>query len=93
MNARLLDTDFWNRKWDTTNRHDADSKYEYFHFYRATMTSPELDPGSEALEARLFAEDEVPWDQIAFRTVRETLQLFFADRRRSHFEFHAADIA
>ena len=62
-------------------------------FYRATMTSPELDPGSETLEARLFREDEVPWDQIAFRTVRETLQLFFADRRRSHFEFHAADIA
>ena len=62
-------------------------------FYRATMTSPELDPGSETLEARLFREDEVPWEQIAFRTVRETLQLFFADRRRSHFEFHAADIA
>ena len=62
-------------------------------FYRATMTSPELDPGIETLEARLFREDEVPWDQIAFRTVRETLQLFFADRRRSHFEFHAADIA
>jgi hypothetical protein len=62
-------------------------------FYRATMTSPDLDPGSETLEARLFREDEVPWDQIAFRTVRETLQLFFADRKRSHFEFHAADIA
>jgi ADP-ribose pyrophosphatase YjhB (NUDIX family) len=62
-------------------------------FYRATMTSPALDPGSETLEARLFREDEVPWDQIAFRTVRETLQLFFADRRRSHFEIHVADIA
>ena len=62
-------------------------------FYRATMTSPALDPGIETLEARLFREDEVPWEQIAFRTVRETLQLFFADRARSHFEFHVADIA
>jgi ADP-ribose pyrophosphatase YjhB (NUDIX family) len=62
-------------------------------FYRATMTSPALDPGIETLEARLFREDEIPWDQIAFRTVRETLQLFFADRARSHFEFHVADIA
>jgi ADP-ribose pyrophosphatase YjhB (NUDIX family) len=61
-------------------------------FYRATMTSPELDPGSETLEARLFREDEVPWDQIAFRTVRETLQFFFADRRRDQFGFHCADI-
>jgi ADP-ribose pyrophosphatase YjhB (NUDIX family) len=61
-------------------------------FYRATMTSPELNPGSETLEARLFAEDEVPWDQIAFRTVRETLAHFFADRRRGQFGLHCADI-
>jgi ADP-ribose pyrophosphatase YjhB (NUDIX family) len=61
-------------------------------FYLATMTSPHLDPGSETLEARLFREDEVPWEQIAFRTVRETLQHFFADRRRGQFGFHFADI-
>jgi ADP-ribose pyrophosphatase YjhB (NUDIX family) len=61
-------------------------------FYLATMTSTALDPGSETLEARLFREDEVPWDQIAFRTVRETLRLFFADRRDAHFRFHVADI-
>jgi ADP-ribose pyrophosphatase YjhB (NUDIX family) len=61
-------------------------------FYLATMTSPELAPGSETLEARLFTEDEVPWDQIAFRTVRETLQHFYADRRRGRFELHCADI-
>jgi ADP-ribose pyrophosphatase YjhB (NUDIX family) len=61
-------------------------------FYRATMTSPELNPGTESLEARLFAEHEVPWDEIAFRTVRETLRLFFADRQRGQFELHCADI-
>ena len=61
-------------------------------FYLATLTSTELDPGTETLEARLFREDEIPWDQIAFRTVRETLQFFFADRRRAHFDVHVADI-
>ena len=61
-------------------------------FYLATMLSPALDPGSETLEARLFREDEVPWDAIAFRTVRETLQHFFADRRRGVFELHCGDI-
>jgi ADP-ribose pyrophosphatase YjhB (NUDIX family) len=61
-------------------------------FYLAIMTSPALNPGSETLEARLFAEDEVPWDQIAFRTVRETLQHFFADRRRGEFGIHCGDI-
>jgi len=61
-------------------------------FYLATMTSPELNPGSETLEARLFDESEVPWEQIAFRTVRETLLAFFADRRRGQFQLHTADI-
>jgi ADP-ribose pyrophosphatase YjhB (NUDIX family) len=62
-------------------------------FYRATMTSPTLAPGDETLEARLFREDEVPWDELAFRTVRETLQRFFEDRRRGKFSVHCADIA
>ena len=56
------------------------------------MTSPRLAPGSETLEARLFAEDEVPWDEIAFRTVRETLAAFFRDRQRHQFGLHCADI-
>jgi ADP-ribose pyrophosphatase YjhB (NUDIX family) len=62
-------------------------------FYLARMTSTALAPGSETLEARLFAEDEVPWEQIAFRTVRETLQHFFADRRRGRFDLHTGDIS
>jgi ADP-ribose pyrophosphatase YjhB (NUDIX family) len=61
-------------------------------FYLAAMTSPALSPGSETLEARLFREDEVPWDEIAFRTVRETLRYFFDDRRRGRFGLHCADI-
>jgi ADP-ribose pyrophosphatase YjhB (NUDIX family) len=61
-------------------------------FYLATMTSPALDPGSETIEARLFREDEIPWEQIAFRTVRETLRFFFEDRRRARFTLHCADI-
>jgi hypothetical protein len=61
-------------------------------FYLAKMTSPALAPGSETLEARLFREDEVPWDEIAFRTVRETLRFFFDDRRRGQFGMHCADI-
>jgi ADP-ribose pyrophosphatase YjhB (NUDIX family) len=61
-------------------------------FYLATMRSQVLAPGSETLEARLFREEEVPWDEIAFRTVRETLRYFFDDRRRGQFGVHCADI-
>ncbi|MFO1329377.1 MAG: NUDIX hydrolase [Rubrivivax sp.] len=62
-------------------------------FYRARMLDTHLDPGPETIEARLFHEHEIPWDEIAFRTVRQTLEHFFADRRSGRFGVHAGDIA
>ena len=62
-------------------------------FYRARMLDTSLDPGPESLEARLFREDEVPWDELAFRTVRQTLEWFFEDRRLGSFSVHTGDIA
>jgi ADP-ribose pyrophosphatase YjhB (NUDIX family) len=62
-------------------------------FYRARLLDTDFAPGPETIEAQLFAEAEVPWDTIAFRTVRETLHRYFADRQRGQFELHCADIA
>jgi len=61
-------------------------------FYRARLTSDQFDPGHETQEARLFAEHEIPWDEIAFRTVKETLQHYFADAKKGKFELHQVDI-
>ena len=58
------------------------------------MLDASLDPGPETLEARLFHEHEIPWDEIAFRTVRQTLQHFFACRREGgHYALHTGDIS
>jgi ADP-ribose pyrophosphatase YjhB (NUDIX family) len=62
-------------------------------FYRATLLSEQFDPGHETQEARLFTEDEVPWNDIAFRTVGETLKRFFSDRRKGQFSVHVFDIS
>lgn len=61
-------------------------------FYRARLLSDQFDPGHETIEARLFEEHEIPWDEIAFKTVRETLERFFSDRRAGQFSIHAIDI-
>jgi ADP-ribose pyrophosphatase YjhB (NUDIX family) len=61
-------------------------------FYRAQLLSTDFDPGHETMEARLFAEAEIPWDDIAFRTVKETLTRYFADRRLGQFGTHVVDI-
>jgi ADP-ribose pyrophosphatase YjhB (NUDIX family) len=62
-------------------------------FYRANLRTPRFNPGPETIEAQLFTEDRIPWDQLAFRTVREALERFFQDRRRGQFPLHCADIA
>ncbi len=61
-------------------------------FYRARMLSPALNPGEETLEARLFSEAEIPWDELAFRTVKQTLQHYFADRKTGVYPFRSFDI-
>ncbi|MCO5108308.1 MAG: NUDIX hydrolase [Burkholderiaceae bacterium] len=57
-------------------------------FFRAEMLDASLDPGPESLEARLFAEAEIPWESIAFRTVEQTLRWYFADRARGIYSMH-----
>ncbi len=61
-------------------------------YYRARLLDTEFDPGPETIEARLFREDQIPWDELAFRTVRETLKRYFEDRRLGRFVIHTADI-
>ena len=61
-------------------------------FYRAQLNSDVFDPGYETMEARLFSESEIPWDEIAFRTTKETLEHFFADCKHGHFGVHHIDI-
>ena len=61
-------------------------------FYRANLRDTDFAPGPETIEARLFREDEVPWEELAFRTVRETLRCYFEDRQRGRFEVRCADI-
>ena len=49
-------------------------------YFRARLLDAVFAPGPETIEARLFREDEIPWDELAFRTVRENPK-YFADRR------------
>lgn len=60
--------------------------------YRARLLDLDFRPGEESLETRLFAEHEIPWDELAFRSVAMTLRLYFEDRRKGQFRFHVADI-
>jgi len=51
-------------------------------FFQARLLDLDFSAGEESLEVRLFDETEIPWQDIAFRTVAVTLRHFFTDRTR-----------
>ncbi len=61
-------------------------------FYRARLLDTHFAPGSESLEVALFSEQEIPWKEIAFRTISATLTYYYSDRKDRCFRMHAGEI-
>ena len=60
--------------------------------FRARLLDLDFSAGSESLEVRLFDEADVPWEQLAFATVRNTLTHYYADRKAGEYRFHLGTI-
>jgi ADP-ribose pyrophosphatase YjhB (NUDIX family) len=56
--------------------------------FRAELIDTDFAPGSESLDVRLFDEADIPWDELAFRSVSLTLRTFFEERRQGRFGVH-----
>lgn len=61
-------------------------------FYRARLLDTDFNPGTESLEVQLFREEDIPWGELAFRTVTTTLKHYYADRKTGVFGMHSGDI-
>jgi ADP-ribose pyrophosphatase YjhB (NUDIX family) len=60
--------------------------------FRARLKDDNFRAGSESLVVGLFTEDDIPWDEIAFRVIEKTLKQYYEDRRAGHFPFYMGDI-
>jgi hypothetical protein len=56
--------------------------------FRARLPAPSFGAGAESLEVMLCDEAEIPWQDIAFRSVDFALRRYFDDRRRGVEEHH-----
>jgi ADP-ribose pyrophosphatase YjhB (NUDIX family) len=61
-------------------------------FYRGRLVDTSFGVGTESLETALFSEADVPWTEMAFRSVTLCLRAYFADRHAGHFRFHEGDL-
>ena len=60
--------------------------------FRGPLVSTSFHPGEESLEVQLFAEADVPWDEMAFAVIRETLERYYEDRSEGCFRLHTGSI-
>ena len=60
--------------------------------FRARLLDPIVSPGAETLEVELFLEGEIPWDRIAFASVRNALVHYYEDRKRGTYPFHMGTV-
>jgi ADP-ribose pyrophosphatase YjhB (NUDIX family) len=67
---------------------DVPSVNQVHLYYLADVLGPQLAPGAETLEAGFFGLDEIPWSELAFRTVSTTLEHYLRDRTQGVFPTH-----
>jgi len=60
--------------------------------YLARLLDNQFKPGPETVEARLFEESQVPWNDLAFTTTHNALKRYFQDRASGSFGFFVAEI-
>ena len=57
-------------------------------FFLAEALSPDMDPGPDTIEARWYGLDEIPWDDLSFRSVSTTLRHYLRDLESGKFGPH-----
>lgn len=60
--------------------------------YLADMQSIQYSPGIESESVELFDADSIPWDELAFSTIRMTLKFYLNDRTTNNFPVHTGAI-
>lgn len=65
---------------------------QVYMMFRARLLDLDYSPGIESLEVALYKEEDIPWDELAFTTIRATLKLYFQDRRQGKFSLHTGDV-
>ncbi len=61
--------------------------------FRGQLKDGQASPGAESLEVALFTEADIPWEDLAFLVVQETLRQYFAERQAGAFHLHVGDIS
>lgn len=71
---------------------DVPSISQVYMFYRCDLDDGAYGVGPESLESGLYGQADIPWDDIAFPVVMETLKEYFVDARQGHFPVRVSTV-
>ncbi len=61
---------------------------QVYMLFQAQLLDLNFSPGIESLEVRLFEENEIPWNEIAFQVIHDPLKRYLEERHSGHPVFH-----
>lgn len=65
---------------------------QVFMMFRSQLLDLDFAPGVESLAVELYTKQDIPWNSLAFGTIRQTLDFFFEDRLTGDYPLHVGDI-
>ena len=67
---------------------------QVYMLFRGPLREYRFAPGPESLEVRLFTQDEIPWDEMAFPVIQEILKRYCEDVRAGchHTALHVGEV-
>ena len=60
--------------------------------FRGSLQNQDFGPGEESLEVSLLSPNEIPWKDLAFPVIHETLQQYIVDLTQNRFSTHVKTI-
>lgn len=61
-------------------------------FFRAELMDLDFSSGIESLDVRLFKEADIPWDELAFPVIKESLEFYFEDRKTHQYPVRSREL-
>ena len=66
--------------------------HQIYLMFCSRLLAPDFQPTRESSEVKLFEEEDIPWDDIAFKVVEKTLRYYLKDRVSGRFAFRTDKI-
>ena len=60
--------------------------------FRGEIADGKASSGIESLQTEFVDEKDIPWSDLSFPIIKETLELYFSDRKNGKFSLHTGEI-